>query len=183
MNNADVMDGEDRPWKIGEFWSSSTPGKKVWMLANPEDIQRYGTHRDFIRWIAESDQMQSQATRIAELEAAVTSMELGRRDAELPEVLFYKEDRACRSAIRVEYIKSDSLCYYYAKCEGSSSVVVNISKFEIGNILVGKSGKFFLTRKELQEDTLGYLKGCVAALQNYLSEESDAAIALSKEQK
>ena len=78
MNTEQTAD-KDRPWKIAEFWSSSTSGKKVWMLANVEDIERYGAHRDFIRWVAESDQIESQASIISELKAQVAGLE---KDAE-----------------------------------------------------------------------------------------------------
>ena len=41
-------------WKLGEFWSSADPRKKVLMVATgASEITEYGAHRDFIRWVTE----------------------------------------------------------------------------------------------------------------------------------
>lgn len=41
-------------WRVGEFWSSANPGKKVHMLARGIDIENFGIHKDFIRWVGSS---------------------------------------------------------------------------------------------------------------------------------
>lgn len=49
--------GDLLPWAIAEFWSSASPGKKVRMLAEGEvEITAWGQRKDFIRWIACSQQ-------------------------------------------------------------------------------------------------------------------------------
>jgi hypothetical protein len=62
MTNADQMpsyaattasaSGETSGWRVGEFWSSANPDKKVLMLAEgTKEIYSYGKHPDFIRWV------------------------------------------------------------------------------------------------------------------------------------
>jgi hypothetical protein len=42
-------------WRVGEFWSSSTPGTKVLMLARgAKEIAEYGAHIDFLGWVGSS---------------------------------------------------------------------------------------------------------------------------------
>jgi hypothetical protein len=41
-------------WRVGEFWSSASPGNKVLMLARSGDIEKFGWHKDFIRWVGAS---------------------------------------------------------------------------------------------------------------------------------
>lgn len=42
-------------WRVGEFWSSSTPGTKVLMLARgAAEIAQYGAHIDFLGWVGSS---------------------------------------------------------------------------------------------------------------------------------
>lgn len=38
-------------FRVGEFWSSARPGEKVLMLARGIDIENFGRHKDFIRWV------------------------------------------------------------------------------------------------------------------------------------
>lgn len=42
----------DQPWRVGEFWSSATPGKKVLCLAEGADIVEWAKRADFIRWVS-----------------------------------------------------------------------------------------------------------------------------------
>jgi hypothetical protein len=51
-----VSSGEDAGvWRVGEFWSSASPGTKVLMLARGVDeIASHGKHRDFLRWVGTS---------------------------------------------------------------------------------------------------------------------------------
>jgi hypothetical protein len=43
------------PWRVGEYWSSSSPGTKVLCLAVGEkEIAAHGAHKDFIRWVSPS---------------------------------------------------------------------------------------------------------------------------------
>lgn len=48
---AEPTEGE---WRVGEFWSSANPGTKVLMLARGIDIENFGQHKDFIRWVGSS---------------------------------------------------------------------------------------------------------------------------------
>lgn len=47
-----VADKEAEPWRVGLFWSSSTPGQQVKVLAhNPAEIERMVAHKSFIKWL------------------------------------------------------------------------------------------------------------------------------------
>lgn len=43
---------EQPAWRVGEYWSSSRPGKKVLVLSTGGDIEVDGQHKDFIRWVS-----------------------------------------------------------------------------------------------------------------------------------
>jgi len=45
---------EQDEWRVGEFWSSANPGMRVLMLARGIDIENFGQHKDFIRWVGRS---------------------------------------------------------------------------------------------------------------------------------
>lgn len=48
---APVQSVDAPDWRVGEFWSSARPGEKVLMLARGIDIENFGRHKDFIRWV------------------------------------------------------------------------------------------------------------------------------------
>ena len=56
-------------WKIGEFWSSSTPHTKVLCLMK----DGHEKHHSFIQMIADSETLQHQQSRIDTLEAVGNS--------------------------------------------------------------------------------------------------------------
>jgi hypothetical protein len=42
-------------WRVGEFWSSARPDKKVLVLSDgAREIESHGKHKDFIRWVGSS---------------------------------------------------------------------------------------------------------------------------------
>lgn len=49
--DAGVNDANSSPYRVAEFWSSSSPGTKVRMLAEGDDIEQWGKRDDFIRWM------------------------------------------------------------------------------------------------------------------------------------
>lgn len=58
LNNAVYPTAEDvRPsdtWRVGEFWSSGSPGTKVLMLSRGAEIASHEKHESFIRWVGAS---------------------------------------------------------------------------------------------------------------------------------
>jgi hypothetical protein len=58
LNNAVYQTAEDvRPsdtWRVGEFWSSASPGTKVLMLSRGAEIASHEKHESFIRWVGSS---------------------------------------------------------------------------------------------------------------------------------
>jgi hypothetical protein len=67
------------PYRVAEFWSSANPDKKVRMLAEGDDIEQWGKHGDFIRWVdAPVAERAAPASVPREaLQAALKSAELG----------------------------------------------------------------------------------------------------------
>lgn len=61
---------EQDEWRVGEFWSSANPGMRVLMLARGIDIENFGQHKDFIRWVGRSS-ADADATSAGEADTAV----------------------------------------------------------------------------------------------------------------
>lgn len=58
------------PWRVAEFWSSSTPGAKVLMLAkNAHDLSTWGKRSDFLRWVSPDPAALAQREQVAEAAA------------------------------------------------------------------------------------------------------------------
>lgn len=49
-----AVDNRADDWRVGEFWSSSTPGTKVLMLSRAGEIEEHAAHKSFIRWVGMS---------------------------------------------------------------------------------------------------------------------------------
>lgn len=77
-----------------------------------------------------------------------------KQELKLPKEIIYRKHQYDHCGTKLEHIKSDSMGHYYAKCEGSSSMIHYVSALYQQDILEGKHQSFYVSYEALEKAVL-----------------------------